>query len=195
LASTKRAQSGRRQGKIQRTLATDRPPWYQQPTESDQSFAHFETMRTHALPRPTIHELRAMMGRHSISSLTKWSSDNSWTTRLSAWDQRLAGDITDAIAAVHISDAAETERRMIEHGGKLHRLAEQELDKLVRRSSTELEMVLTPKTILQFLTLAMTMDRTLTPTEAAATTKAMDLGKLTDADLRSLQRMATKVGE
>jgi len=183
-------------------LAPDRAAWAQQPDEPDEAHAAFLAMRDHELPRPPIKVVHAAAGNGApLSTWRAWSSKHQWAARVKAWDLRVAEPVEAAVVAEivrePVAQASAIAKRQLQHAAKLHALATRELDKLLRLSANSDEIVITPKTLMALIMLALQLERALVPEPGAdgSTPDALDLGRLDTEDLYRLQRMARKLSE
>lgn len=186
--------TSRRKDRVRIELAPDREAWEQQPGEPDRAYQAMTAFRLHALPRPQLPSMAEGLGL-KINSLQHWSAKWDWTRRVAAWDEHVAQAVNQAALATHTADAVTIAKRQLEHSEKLHALGTQELNKLLHLSATSAEPIMGAKTLLQILTMAMALDRSLTadakPDEG--TRAALDLTELDDMDLRRLREMALKI--
>lgn len=184
----------RRKDRKRIELAPDRDPWEQQPGEPDRAYQAMTAWRTHAIPRPTIPQMAEAQDL-KVNTLQNYSARWDWTRRVAAWDEHVAKAVNAAALATHTADAITIAKRQLEHSEKLHALGTQELEKLLHLSATSPEPVMGAKTLLQILTMAMALDRSLTEDAKpdAGTRAALDLTELDDMDLRRLRAMAIKI--
>lgn len=180
-------------------LADDRPAWDRQPHESDHAYAAFLEFRDAGLPRPAVQELYdARPRKHARQTWYIWSSKFAWAARAQAWEAHVAQPMQDAVAAELVREpvarASEIAQRQLEHASKLHAVASNELDKLVRLSRESDEITVTPKTLMALITLALQLERALTPEDGIEDAGGgVDYSQLDTDDLVRLRGIAQKL--
>lgn len=179
-------------------FAPDRPVWYRQPREPETAYAAFLALRDGPVPRVSLPELHAASDSgHSLDTYRVWSGKWKWSARLEAWDHHLAGPVHAAIVESHVVNARDVAEQTRVHAKRLHELAERELEKMLAISEKSRESIVTPKTLMAIITLALQLDHALLPTDATpdGAKGGLDFDKLSTDDLKSLTAIARKVGQ
>lgn len=172
-------------------LADDRPAWEQQPDEGERPYAHFRAYLEHTTPRPPLAEFARLRGVKPVT-INKHSAAHHWSARCAAYDSSVTTEVRAEIVRSYAGQADGIVERQTQVASKLNELARRELDKLLEASRRENAPILTARTLLQVIQMALAMDRLITSDDVNERLPLPDLGALSDGDLLTLRALAAK---
>lgn len=169
--------------------------WEKQPWESDREFLWFQEY-LHAGARRGLSGLASRAGcPYTSQQLATVARENHWHDRATLWDRHLAALRTKAVEDFVEESAQEEARRHRTFTRLALNLATSELSKLwAAASQATMHGTIRPETAIRMGGEAVKLDRLIRGQTTENTGHQVDLGHLSDDELRSLDTVLAKVG-